>query len=311
MESELTKNHKLAIKLALLTVFLWSTVATAFKLALSTASPAQLVVVASATSLFVLLAVYLFQTSYTKSGSAKLTLWQTFKQNPLRYFIAGSINPVLYYLVLFAAYDRLPAQVAQPINYTWAIVLSLLAVPVLKQRFSKGDALGLMFCYLGVFILVTKFDFDNLHNIDISGVMLAILSTILWACYWLINTKISGSPVASLLICFLCATPSLSVLAMFHADQFVWDLQNIVASIYIGLFEMSLAFIFWLKAMRLTHSTASISVLIYLSPFLSLIFIYVFLGERIHIATLAGLMIICFGLFVQKRLNNTHLKTKV
>ena len=41
----------------------------------------------------------------------------------LYYAGLGLLNPVAYYLVLFKAYDLLPAQVAQPINYAWPIVL--------------------------------------------------------------------------------------------------------------------------------------------------------------------------------------------
>ncbi|NVK23633.1 MAG: DMT family transporter [Gammaproteobacteria bacterium] len=296
-------NQKLAVKLALFTVFLWSSVATAFKLALEVISPAQLVVVASSTSLLVLLLLHLFQSCKSENKQHKTTLVDTFLQHPLRYLTAGFINPILYYFVLFAAYDRLPAQIAQPINYTWAIVLSLLAVPVLKQRFLKGDAVGLVVCYLGVFVLVTQFNFTNLQSIDLTGVALAVISTILWACYWLINTKITASPVTSLLICFLCAIPGLVAITLFYWQSFVWQLPSFLASMYIGIFEMSLAFVFWLKAMRLSTNTAQISVLIYLSPFLSLVFIYFILGEPIHPATLAGLLIICIGLYLQKRLN--------
>ena len=59
-----------------------------------------------------------------------------------------------YYLILFAAYDRLPAHIAQPINYTWAITLALLAVPLLGQRLSKRTLTGILISYLGVVLLV-------------------------------------------------------------------------------------------------------------------------------------------------------------
>jgi hypothetical protein len=45
----------------------------------------------------------------------------------------GFLNPFAYYFVLLQAYDLLPAQEAQPLNCTWAITLSLLSVPLLKQ----------------------------------------------------------------------------------------------------------------------------------------------------------------------------------
>lgn len=292
------KNQPLAIRLALITVFFWSTVATAFKLALSQASPMQVVVISSLTSILVLALIYFIQ-----QNKDEHSLSYYFKLSPKRYLLAGTINPVLYYWVLFAAYDKLPAQVAQSINYTWAIVLSLLAVPILKQRFTKGDMVGLGFCYLGVFTVVTRLEFASLTHISTLGVVLALLSTVLWASYWLANTKLKAPPVTSLLICFLCAIPSLLVIVFINQDSFNFTLKNSLAGIYVGLFEMSLAFVFWLKAMRVAQSTAQISSLIYISPFLSLVFIYFILGEPIYATTLVGLGVICIGLILQKKIN--------
>ena len=34
--------------------------------------------------------------------------------------LPGLLNPCLYYLVLFKAYELLPAQQAQALNYSWA-----------------------------------------------------------------------------------------------------------------------------------------------------------------------------------------------
>ena len=292
------KNQNLAIKLALVTVFFWSTVATAFKLALTQASPMQVVVVSSFTSLLVLSLIYTFAKDQDQRGLAYY-----FRLSPKRYLLAGTINPVLYYWVLFAAYDKLPAQMAQSINYTWAIVLSLLAVPVLKQRFTKGDLIGLGFCYLGVFTVVTRFQFDNLNHVSGIGVLLALFSTLLWASYWLANAKLRAPPVTSLLICFICAIPSLMIILAVNGKEFNFTWQNALAGIYVGLFEMSLAFVFWLKAMRVAQSTAQISSLIYISPFLSLVFIYLILDEPIYTTTLIGLGVICLGLVLQKKIN--------
>ena len=63
------------------------------------------------------------------------------------YVLLGLLNPFLYYLVLFKAYALLPAQQAQPLNYTWAITLSLLAVPLLKQQVRWQEWLALLVSY--------------------------------------------------------------------------------------------------------------------------------------------------------------------
>lgn len=289
------KDQRRAYQFALLTVLLWSTVATAFKLALQTASPLQVVVVSSFTSLLVL--CFLYQTE-----KQNVTLYQRFQQLPLKYIVSGNINPVIYYLVLFAAYDKLPAQVALSINYTWAVVLSLLAAPVLGQRFTKADGVGLALCYLGIVILVTRFDFSQFAAFDLQGIALAVLSTFIWAIYWLVNTKSAAPPITSILLGFICATPALSILAWINWDSFHFNTVNLSASIYIGLCEMSLAFVFWLKAMKYAQSTAKISGLVYLSPILSLCLVYIVLDEPIFSTTVLGLAVILSGLFLQKRL---------
>lgn len=294
------KNQTKAIQFALISVLLWSTVATAFKLALIDSTLSQLVVVSSLSSLIALFLVYLF-------SKQKKSLLAIFRKTPLLYLILGNINPVLYYYVLFGAYERLPAQIAQSINYTWGIVLALLSIPILKQTFSKGDGIGLALCYVGVIISITQFDFANLPDFDLIGLGLAFLSTLIWSSYWLLNKRTNAPAIESILICFICGTPALLLLAIYNWDAFNFTVTNVTAGIYIGLFEMSIAFVFWLKAMSYAIRTAQISSLIYMSPFLSLLFINWILKEPIYISTVIGLVVIVLGLFIQKRMNR-HIK---
>ena len=56
-----------------------------------------------------------------------------------------------------------------------------------------------------------------------------------------------------------------------------------------------------LTSMRLAPSAARISTLIFLSPFLSLVFIHFLLGERIPASTFGGLLLIVGGLALQQR----------
>jgi drug/metabolite transporter (DMT)-like permease len=69
---------------------------------------------------------------------------------------------------------------------------------------------------------------------------------------------------------------------------------------YIGFFEMGITFVLWLKALRLSETTAKVGNLIYLSPFLSLVFIHYLVGEEIRGATLLGLVLIIAGILLQR-----------
>jgi len=54
---------------------------------------------------------------------------------------------------------------------------------------------------------------------------------------------------------------------------------------------MELTFILWLKALNLATDTHRISNLVFLSPFISLPFISIFVGETIAFTTFVGLFL--------------------
>ena len=81
---------------------------------------------------------------------------------------------------------------------------------------------------------------------------------------------------------------------MTGVDLATWP--GILSGMYVGAFEMGIPFIFFSLAMRKTSNPALINQLCYLSPFLSLFFIAVVLGERIVPTTYIGLALIVGGI---------------
>ena len=274
-------------------VLFWSTVATAFKLGLQWLTPAQLLLFASLSSVLILTVVLLIQGRFHLLSRAS-------KQDWLRSVYFGALNPFIYYLVLLRAYDLLPAQEAQAINYTWALTMSALAVPLLGHRWHWPDMLAAVVCYCGVLVISTRGDVFSLSFSNGFGVILALLSTIIWALYWIYNARDQRDPVLGLLQNFIVAVPMIIIYCLLQGELTIPPWQGFFAAVYVGFFEMGLTFILWLSAMRLTNSTAKISNLIFISPFLSLIFIYLFLDEEIVPATLYGLIMIIFGLLFQQ-----------
>jgi len=290
----LEKNQNQAYKFALISVFLWSTVATAFKISLSFISPLELLFYSSWSSLFIL-GIVLF---YQKKLSSVVT---HFKEQPLLVLVLGAINPFIYYLVLFSAYDLLPAQEAQAINYTWALVFAYMSVIFLKHRLTKADLLAGVICYFGVLIIATKGAPFSLHFSDLHGVFLAIISTVLWALYWIFNTKSKADATVGLFSNFLVGVLLISLYASFQGGINLPNFQATIGAVYVGFFEMGITFVFWLKAVNLTQNISKISNLIFLSPFLSLVFIHFFVGEEILLSTILALFLIISGLIIQQK----------
>jgi len=64
---------------------------------------------------------------------------------------------------------------------------------------------------------------------------------------------------------------------------------------------MGISFVLWLMAMKYTEAAAKIANLIFLSPFLSLVFIHTLVGEDIRLSSFVGLVLIVGGLVIQNR----------
>ncbi|MBE0583623.1 MAG: DMT family transporter [Desulfofustis sp.] len=276
----------------LFAVLCWSTVASAFKISLRYLSAAELLFYATCCSVILLAAILLSQGKFHLLRSADRATWT-------RSLALGALNPFLYYLILFKAYEVLPAQQAQPINYTWAITLTLLSVPLLGHRLRAVELAAVLISYFGVYIISSEgnlFSFSFAHPL---GVALALGSTIIWALYWIMNTRDDRDPIAGLLLNFLCSLPLIGgYLALFEGFRVIpWP--GIVGAAYTGCFEMGIAYVAWLMAMKLTSSTARVANLIFLSPFLSLILIHFIVGEHILPSSLIGLIFIMTGLVVQ------------
>ena len=287
----LTRQHK-AYLFALSAVLLWSTVATAFKISLRYLDVFQLLLVASVTATLCLLVIVL--------ATGRITmLAHTGTQDYLRLASLGILNPFCYYLVLFKAYDLLPAQVAQALNYTWAITLMLLSVPILKHRITRFDYGATVICYSGVMVICFSGGQFPAGELSTAGISLALGSTVIWAFYWLLKTKDHIDPILGLFVSFLFSIPFIAAACWLQSDVSSLGMTGILAGIYVGLFEMGFTYILWLSALRLSEATAKVSTLIFLSPFISLIFISRILGEVIAVTTIMGLVLIVAGLLLQ------------
>jgi drug/metabolite transporter (DMT)-like permease len=261
----------------------WATAASAFKFGLQHLSPTVLLIF-SALSSCLILGIVLVVT-----GRAGFLGKQRGSQIRLS-ALQGLLNPFGYYGVLFQAYDRLSAQAAMALNYTWPLVLALLAVPLLGERFRWRLVLALGVSLLGVVLVATGGSWGTLQVEDPWGVLLAVGSSGIWALYWLLNVRDGRDAVLKLFMGFLFG--SLYSLLLLPLQEVSWSLAGLGWAAYIGLAEMGLTFVFWLRALELAGHRGSLANWVYVTPFLSLGLIAVLLGERIALGSVLGLGLI-------------------
>ncbi len=275
---------------AILSVLFWSTVATAFKISLRYLNHYQLLFISSLTAFIVQFFLLLFQKNL-----------KLIKQGFFNSLLFGFLNPFLYYLILFKAYSLLPAQIAQPLNFTWPIVLTFFSIIFLKEKVRLLNFLALILSFFGVLIISSYGRFFDLKNVNLLGVILALSSSFVWALYWILNLKDERKEEAKLFANFFFGVIFTTIFLLI-TNKFSFPKFNyLLGGIYVGIFEMGITFFFFLKALRLSENKAKINNLIYLTPFLSLIFINFVLKEKVYFTTIIGLFLIILGIFLQTK----------
>lgn len=281
---------------ALLAVFFWSTVPTVFKISLKELDILPMLAIATGTSACILLAVIIVEkkTHLLFRNSAKELLGSA---------LLGLINPFIYYILLLNAYKLLPAQIAQPLNQIWPIILVFLSVPILGQKIRSKSFLALLISFAGVYIISSQGHLFSSGHSDIRGVLYATGSSVFWALYFIFNMKDKRDEAIKLFLNFLFGYLYI-VTALVVTNN--WQIsasamKGVLAAVYVGVFEMGITFLFWLKALQMADTTDKVSNLVYLAPFLSLVFVHYILHEPVYYTTPVGLLLIISGIWLQNR----------
>ncbi len=292
--SDIHSRQRSAYVLAGIAVLAWSTVATAFKLALEDLTPSQLLFYVAFFAIAIL--HILVRLSGKEQEMARYTAAQFWRSG-----VMGALTPFVYYTILFLAYDLLPAQEAMVLNYTWPLVLVCLSVVLLGQKPTKMAMLGLIICFVGIIVIATNGALLSFQFHSPLGTFLALVSTLIWSLFWIYNVKDSRDEVCKLYLSTLFSFPLITIymLVVDGLPPISWS--AILLALYIGAFEIAITFVLWLKALAMSPSTAKVSGVIYFAPILSLLWIALILGEAITASTVAGLVLVLAGNVLKER----------
>jgi drug/metabolite transporter (DMT)-like permease len=277
---------------ALLAVLFWSTSPTAFKLGLRYQDPLALLTGASVVSTLVLGLILLTGKRYRALGSFT-------GRDLVSSVLLGMLNPVVYYLVLFKAYSLLPAQVAQPLNMVWPIVLVLISIPFMGQKIGWRSLAAMGLSFSGVVVVSLQGGTAGKAPGNMLGIVLALSTSVLWSFYWIGNARDRKDPVARLFLNFLFASLLLVAVGFIRGNPFAGSLAGLAAAAYVGIFEMGVTFVLWLRAMQLAPATDRIGNLVYIAPFLNLLIVNRVLDEKIYLTTVPGILLLVAGILVQ------------
>lgn len=224
------------------------------------------------------------------------------KKYNLRDYLAmlflGFLGNYLYYVFVYGAFSKTTASEGFILVYTWPIMVLLLSFIILKDKVTIQKIAGILISFFGIIVITTKGDITSFNLTNLQGSILALCGALVFALFSVLGKKFSFDKTISVFIYFLSAlifiVPTVLVFSKITIPSFeVW-----LWIIFNGVLINGVSYIFWFKALE-DGETHIISNLLYFTPFISLIYISIFLDEQILISAVIGLIVIVGGVLSQ------------
>lgn len=278
----------------ILTILLWSATPAVAKLALGELNNYQLLFYTSVVGVISLFFINLFR--------GNLYMLKTYSKNDyLKMFGMGFVGIYLYYILLYGSFSLAPAGQVNVVNYLWPIFIIIFSIFLLKEKFNFYTFFAIVLSFLGAILAFTKGNLSAFSNQFATGYFLATLGAICYGLFSVFGKKFEYEKFNSMLVYYLSATILIIPTTIIMSGiVFPKSLVTIVAILILGGILNSIAFVFWFKALKLgdTHKTAN---LIYVVPFLAMIWTYFLNREPFSLFSIIGLVLIISGILIQIR----------
>lgn len=287
------KKIKTEYYCAAISILLWASISPVTKLLLAEIDTMQIVFIGSIFALVFVCAVSLIKNKCILPKGYKI-------KDYLIMSLTGLFGIFFYQLFFCLATYRLPAQEAFIINYLWPIMTVVFACILLKERLTKAKVLGLALSFAGVIIVLTKFNFASIAGLNFGGAAFALLAAISYGLFCVLGKKYHYDELYSMTVYLIASIIVSGIWLAIKGNMPALQPVHLLGIGWLGIFTSALPLILWEIALH-KGNTAIISNLAFITPFLSLVYIYFILHEPISVYSLVGLAVIVCGVFVQMK----------
>ncbi|MYC95395.1 MAG: DMT family transporter [Caldilineaceae bacterium SB0661_bin_32] len=210
----------------------------------------------------------------------------------------GFLGAFLYYVLLYGAFARTSAAEGFVLAYTWPILVSLLAAPLLGQKLSALRLIAIAISFGGVVMIVTRGRMLAFQTENLAGNLLALCGALVFALFSILGRRADYDLTIAAFFYFcsalVCAGATIFIVGQLPLPSLsVWGWI-----LYNGLLVNGVSYLFWFRALE-HGDTFAVSNLLYLTPALSLPLVRLFLNEPVQASAVSGLILIVFGILLQ------------
>jgi drug/metabolite transporter (DMT)-like permease len=183
------------------------------------------------------------------------------------------------------------------------LLIILLSRLILGVLVTAGQGLGILVSLLGVLIIITRGDLQVLLQFAVSrGDLLVLAAVVAWGFYSILLKKL---PAALRGLPLLGYTIAIGVVGI--APLYVWEMTQgaymtlgvvtLMSVGYVAIFPSLLAYLFWNRAIEQLGPNRS-GQFIHLMPIFGSLLSVLFLGERLHLYHLVGILFVAAGIYI-------------
>ncbi|AZN39079.1 DMT family transporter [Paenibacillus albus] len=286
-------------------LLLWGSVAAVSKLVLGQLGSYQLLFYMNGVGVLSFFTIALFR-------RGKLKVIAAWRSKQLLLLTACGIFVFLYDFLYLEALTRVPAVEASMLNYLFPIFIVLFAIPFHKEQMNRYKLIAVLMGFIGTVLLTTKGDFTALRLTNLTGDVLAVLAAVSWGLFTnLVKINKQDMIMSTLFMTFISFVLSAIGMLVFSEPELP-RLTDFAGVFWLSMCNIVLGFFLYFQALR--YSTASlVASFTFFTPFITLIFIMLLLGEQLSAIDGVAALLILSGVPIQRlgqRLNGSRSRAR-
>ncbi|ULT55009.1 DMT family transporter [Neobacillus drentensis] len=229
----------------------------------------------------------------------KFSVIRSWKRSEFALIISCGSFTFLYDFFYLKSLERIPAVEASMLNYLFPIFIVLFAIPIHKEKLTVYKVLSIGMGFMGTVLLVTKGDLANLTFTNLKGDFFAMLAAVSWGLFTNLIKKNQKDMFLSTFFITITAFV-LSVGAILISSEFILPHRtDFLGVTWLSISNIVLGFFLYFRALK--YSPASlIASFTFFTPFVTLVFIVILLGEKLTITDYFAALLIISSVPIQK-----------
>ena len=283
---KMKKNYIYAVT----TVIIWATSATLLKAMFASLPQYEILCVSSALSALFLLAVNVAKCNL--KGSIKTPC------NAARLLFLGVFGLFAYNALYYTGIGLMSAQEACILNYLWPIMLIVFSRVILGERLTAPKIFAVLSSFGGVIVL-------SLGDIQtgsrrLAGAVCCISAAACYGMFCVLNIKWNLYLGVTMMTVWGIVAAGSAVLGLLTEEWLPITVAALPGILWMGIAVNGFSYLIWALALNDSGDSSLIANLAYLTPFFSVVFSALFLGERITLSSACALLLIIGGVVVSQ-----------